>query len=103
MNANLKLLRFVARSSARLAIEINERTKASRFTTDDGDHQWKPQRTGTGKGFRCPTNPKPDRKWILHRSWIHTLTGERGAMFSRPVNQFVFTDVEEQIKLLRKQ
>src|SRR5271154_1106751 len=100
MNADLKLLRFVARSSARLAIEINERTKAPRLTTDDGDHQRKPQRTGTGKGFRCPADPKPDRKWILERSRIHALTRERGTMFAGPMNQFVFTDVEQQIKFL---
>src|SRR5271170_2350818 len=98
MNTNFKLLRFVARSSARFAIEINERTKAPGFTTDDGDHQRKPQRTGTGKGFRCPTHPKPDRKRILERSRIHTLAGERGTMFAGPMNQFVFTDVEQQIE-----
>src|SRR5271163_1586745 len=100
MNTNFKLLRFVARSSPRLAIEINERTKAPRLTTDDGDHQRQSQRTGTGKGFRCPTNPKPDRKWILHWSRIDALAGKRRAMLARPMNQFVFTDVEQQIEFL---
>src|SRR5450631_2845633 len=100
MNTDFKLIRFVARSSARLAIEINERTKAPRLTTDDGDHQRQSQRTGTGKGFRCPADPKPDGKRILHRSRIDALTGERGTMLAGPVNQFVFTDVEQQIEFL---
>src|SRR6185295_20028115 len=86
MNADFKLLRSETRSPTGLPVETNKRTKAPCLTTDDGHHQRKPQHSGACKRFRCPTHAKPNRKRILKRSRIHTLTGERGAMFAGPVN-----------------
>src|ERR1700733_2052264 len=100
MNADFKLFWSEARSPTGFPVEINEWAKASCFTTDNGNHQWKTKRTGTDKRFRCATHAKPDWKRILKRSRIHTLTGESGAMFAGPVNQFVFPDVEQQIQFL---
>src|SRR5271154_795418 len=41
--------------------------------------------------------------WPLNTGRVHTLASERSTMFAGPMNQFVLTDVEQQIELLRKQ
>ncbi len=45
-------------------------------------------------------NADPDGQWVLHRARVDALPCQRGAMFTRPVDEGIFADVEEQVKLL---
>src|SRR5467141_3760842 len=84
-------------------IEVDERTKAMRLTTNDRDHQRKPERSGPHERFRRAPGAQPDRQRILYGPRVDALTGQRRAVSARPVHMLVLPDLQEQIELFREE
>src|SRR5208282_1436454 len=103
VNADLELVGRMPCAPAKFPIDVNERTEPPRLAADDGDHQRQSEHSGAGERLRCPADSEPDWQRILHRSRINALPGEWCPMFAGPVNEFVFTDVEQQVELFCKQ
>ena len=103
MNAHFELGGRMSRAPAIFAIDVNERAESPRLAADDRDHQRQSQRPGAGERFRCPAHTQPDRKRILQRTRINALAGERRTVFTRPMNEFVFTQLQKQIQPSQKQ
>ena len=59
MNTHLELLGIVSRAYAGLAIEIDERAKPFKRSSNDRHHQREAERTGAREGLRCAANADP--------------------------------------------
>src|SRR5439155_11446670 len=101
--ADLQPIGRVPRTRTRLPIEIDERTEAARFPADDGDHQRKTKRAGTGERARRTADTQPYGQRILHWSRVYALACQGSSMFARLGNVLVITDLEAQIELLGKE
>src|SRR6266567_3267968 len=93
MHANLQLLGRVSCLPAGLAVEIDERTEAPRFTADDGDHQRKSELARPHERFRGAADPEPYREGVLHRPRVDALACQRRPILARPVNMLVVADL----------
>src|SRR6476620_9884736 len=100
MNTNLQPLAGMSGAVAGFPIEIDKRTEAPRFSTDDCNHQWKSKGAGARKRCGRAANTNPNRYRILHRSRIHALSCQRRSVLSRPRDMLVLTDIEKKAELL---
>jgi hypothetical protein len=96
MDADLELIESMAGTLAGFAVEIDQWTEAAPFAPDDGDHQGQPQRSGPNEGSRGSADSQPDWQRILLRTRIHSLSSQRGSVFSRPVDMGVYADFQKQ-------
>src|SRR5438874_1088387 len=103
MNAHLELIWRMPGAQPRLAVAIDQWPKTVRFPADDGDHQWEPEHAGANKRAGCASDTEPNRQRVLQRARINSLSGKWRAVFARPVNVRVLTDVQKQIEFLGKQ
>src|SRR6185369_14021717 len=81
-------------------IEIDKRTEAPRFSTDDCNHQWKSEGAGARKRCGRAANTNPNRQRILHGPRIDALSCKRRSVLARPCDMLVLTDIEKQAELL---
>src|SRR5882762_4304919 len=85
-----------------LAVQLYERTEASRLTSNDSHHKRKPKHPRANEGLRRPADTHPYRQRILHRTRVDRLPGQRRAMFAGPVHRRARPDFQQQLEFLRK-
>src|SRR4029077_14473677 len=99
MDTDFQLFQGMARAKTGFAVKIDQRSKPAVFTANDRDHQRQSQRAGSSKRGRCSPDAEPHWQRVLHRSRIHSFTVQRRAMFTRPVDMRVLTNLKEQVEL----
>src|SRR5260370_8915566 len=103
MNANLELIWRVSSAQSRLAVSVDQWSKAVRFAADDRNHERQAENASANKRTRRASDPEPNRQWILEWPRVNSLPGECRAVLARPVNVRVLADVQKQIELLGKE
>src|SRR4051812_29997311 len=87
---------------ARSAIEIDERPEASRFASDDRNHERQPEYPCALERCRGASHADPYRKRILDWARIDALARESRteSVASGPGNVLVLPDPEQQVEVL---
>ena len=73
------------------------------FAADDSQHQRQPKHTRPHKGGGRTADTKPNGQGILQRPGVDGLISEGGPKLTRPIDNFVIANGEQEIQLLRKQ
>ena len=103
MHADLQLIGRVSSPSSGLTVEVHQRPKPARISTDDRDHQRQPQRARTRERARRSTDPQPDWQRVLHRPRINTLAGQGRPEFTGPGDVLVVADRQQEVQFLGEQ
>src|SRR6266851_5235662 len=81
-----ELLGRMTGATPSLAIEVYKSPEASRFTTDDGNHERKSEHSCANERFGRAADTDPYGQRILQRARIDCLAGNGRAVFSGPVH-----------------
>ena len=85
---------------ARLPVKVDEWTKLSGISTDDGHHQGEPEHAGADERCRSAPHPDPNKQSILCGTRVDTLTREGSAVVPRLVDLRIVADGQQKIELL---
>ena len=74
-----------------------------RLAPNDGDDQRQPQHAGPHERRRRSPDPDTDRQRVLHGPRIDALAGERGAIFSLPLDMCLLANLKKQFEFFGKE
>ena len=83
-----------------LAMELNQRPEPGGLPTDDGDHQWQPQRAGPDERGGGPADADPARQRVLQRPAVDSLPGQRWAVPAGPDDLGAAPDLQQEFEFL---
>src|SRR5207245_5723477 len=98
-----ELILRVSSPQSRLAVSVDQWSKAVRFAADDRNHERQSEHASANKRTRRASDPEPNRQRILERPRVNSLPGQCRAVLARPVDMRVLANLKKQIELIGKE